>query len=388
MNVVCINFSKVIQSYVRLPLLLVCLLFIPAVSFSIKAQEVVERVSVAGSNEQWYAEGKERAGDARVAEFLGRPALWLKNGTQVMRSGLEFVAGTIEFDFAPMTNGNFLGVIFRRVSFGNHENVYLRLHRSGLYNAIQYAPRMNFSPTWQLYPEFNAVADFPRNQWTHVRLEVSATSMEMYLNNQVKPVLVVARLRGVTDKGAVSFWGRVSDKPAEWAVAVSNVSIRAANLSKTEPSGRCAPPAGTLTSWELAGPVKTEGTEVTSLPELKDWRAVVTEESGLVNINRALRRTPERSTAFARTTLAASDARLVLLQIGYSDDVTVFLNGEPVYRGINGFDSRHPEYMGFVKAGFENVYLKLRPGNNELVLAVTDDQRFGWGFIARLREKK
>ncbi len=267
---------------------------------------------MAGSNEQWYAEGKERASDARVAEFLGRQALWLKNGTQVMRSDLEFVDGTIEFDFAPMTNGNFLGVIFRRVSFGNHENIYLRLHRSGLYNAIQYAPRMNFSPTWQLYPEFNAVAEFPRNQWTHVRLEVSATSMEMYLHNQEKPVLVVARLRGVTDKGAVSFWGRVSDRPAEWAVAVSNVSIRPANSSKTGASGRPAPPPGTLMSWELAGPVKTEGAEVTSLPELKDWRAVATEESGLVNINRALRRTPERSTAFARTTLPASDARLAV----------------------------------------------------------------------------
>jgi hypothetical protein len=388
MNAVPINLWKVLQASVRPSHVLVGLLFILAVSFSTKAQEVVERVPVAGSNEQWYAEGKERASDARVAEFLGRQALWLKNGTQVMWSDLEFVGGTIEFDFAPMTNGNFLGVIFRRVSFGNHENIYLRLHRSGLYNAIQYAPRMNFSPTWQLYPEFNAVAAFPRNQWTHVRLEVSATSMEMYLNNQAKPVLVVARLRGVTDKGAVSFWGRVNDKPAEWAVAVSNVSIRPANFSKTESTGRPAPPAGTLTSWDLAGPVKTESAEVTSLPDLKEWQAVGTEESGLVNINRALRRSSERSTAFARTTLTASGARLVLLEIGYSDDVTVFLNREPVYRGINGFESRHPEYLGFVKPEFENVFLKLRPGNNELVLAVTDDQRFGWGFIARLKEKK
>jgi hypothetical protein len=388
MNSVCLNPWKFIKASVRRPDLLVGLLFVLAISFSTKAQEVVERVSVAGSNELWYAEGKERASDARVAEFLGRQALWLKNGTQVMRSDLEFVDGTIEFDFAPMANGNFLGVIFRRVSFGNHENIYLRLHRSGLYNAIQYAPRMNFSPTWQLYPEFNAVADFPRNQWTHVRLEISATSMEMYLQNQEKPVLVVARLRGVTDKGAVSFWGRVSDKPAEWAVAVSNISIRPANSSKNAPSSRPGPPPGTLTSWELAGPVKTEGAEVISLPELKDWRAVATEESGLVNINRALRRTPERSTAFARTTLSAAVARLVLLEIGYSDDVTVFLNGEPVYRGINGFDSRHAEYMGFVRAEFESVYLKLRPGKNDLILAMTDDQRFGWGFIARLKEQR
>ena len=388
MNVICLYLWKVLHAYFRTPTPLVCLVFLLAVSFPTKAQEVGERVVVAGSDGQWYAEGKERAGDARIAEFLGRQALWLKNGTQVMRSDLEFVGGTIEFDFAPMTNGNFLGVIFRRVSFGNHENIYLRLHRSGLYNAIQYAPRMNFSPTWQLYPEFNAVGDFPRNQWTHVRLEVHATSMEMYLNNQLKPVLAVARLRGVTEKGDVSFWGRVNDKPAEWAVAVSNVSIRPANSSRSDPTVRPAPPAGTLTSWELAGPVKTEGAEVTSLPELKEWQVVGTEESGLVNINRALRRSPGRSTAFARTMLPASEARLVLLEIGYSDDVTVFLNGEPVYRGINGFDSRHPEYMGFVKPEFEKVYLKLRPGNNELVLAVTDDQRFGWGFIARLQEKK
>lgn len=379
------NLWKVLRAYVMPPSAWLGLLFIVAVFFSTNAQQGTERVAVAGSNEQWYAEGKERASDARVAEFLGRQALWLRNSTQVMRSDVEFTVGTIEFDFAPMTNGNFLGVIFRRVSFGNHENIYLRLHRSGLYNAIQYAPRMNFSPTWQLYPEFNAVADFPRNQWTHVRLEITATSMEMYLNNQAKPVLVVARLRGVTDKGAVSFWGRVNDKPAEWAVAVSNVSIRPANSAKSEPTVRPAPPAGTLTSWELAGPVKTESEEITSLPELKEWRTVGAEESGLVNINRALRRSPGRSTAFARTTLPASEARLVLLQVGYSDDVTIFLNGEPVYRGINGFESRHPEYLGFVKPEFENVYLKLRPGNNDLVLAVSDDQRFGWGFIARLK---
>ncbi len=75
-----------------------------------------------------------------------------------------------------------------------------------------------------------------------------------------------------------------------------------------------------------------------------------------------------------------------MLELGYSDDVTVFLNGELVYTGVNGFESRHPEYMGFVKPDFEKVALKLRPGDNEIVLAVTDDQRFGWGFVARMKK--
>ncbi len=355
----------------------------------VSAQDQSEQ-TVEGSEAQWHIEGVDRKGDAKFADFLGRRALWLKNGTQVMRSNIEFVDGTIEFDMAPMVQGNFVGIIFRRESFGNHENVYLRLHRSGLYNAVQYAPRMNFSPTWQLYPEFNAVAEFPRMQWTHFRVEVRVTTLEVFVNSQTKPVLVVPRLRGNTEKGSVAFWGRVNNKPGEWAAAVSNISIRPANRTAAEsivPAAMdpAAFPAGTLSSWEIAGPVKAEAGRVAALPEIKEWRPLSVEESGLVNINRALRGTPGRTTAFARTTVKSSEARRVLLELGYSDDVTVFLNGQPVYSGINGFESRHPEYMGFVKAGYENIFLNLRAGDNEIVLAVTEEQRFGWGFIARLK---
>jgi hypothetical protein len=357
-------------------------------AFSADAQEKTGLIAIEGSAGQWYAEGAERAGDARIAEFLGRQSLWLRNSTQIMRAGVEFVDGTIEFDLAPMDKGNFVGLIFRRVNFGNHENIYLRLHRSGLYNAVQYAPRMNGSPTWQLYPEFNAVAEFPRNQWTHVRVEVRATEMEMYVNNQIKPVLVVSRLRGTTEKGTVSFWGRVNLQPSEWAAAVSNISIRPANPVKMATAVCPEPPAGTLTSWEVTAPVETEKGSVKTLPQIKEWTAVEAEESGLINLNRALKTNPGRWTAFARTTVKSNEARAALLELGYSDDVTVFLNGEVIYSGINGFESRHPEYMGFVKPEFENVVLKLRTGNNELVLAVTEDQKFGWGFIARLKEKE
>lgn len=363
----------------------VVLVFLGLFAFSAAAQEKTGQVAIEGSTGQWYAEGADRGRDARIAEFLGRQSLWLRNSTQIMREGIEFVDGTIEFDVAPMDKGNFVGIIFRRVNFGNHENIYLRLHRSGLYNAVQYAPRMNGSPTWQLYPEFNAVSEFPRNQWTHVRVEVRATEMEMYVNNQTKPVLVVLRLRGTTEKGSVSFWGRVNLQPTEWAAAVSNISIRPANPLKTVAAVRPAPPAGTLTSWQVAGPVQAEKVSFKNLPEVEEWRAVEVEESGLVNLNRTLKTNPGRWTAFARTTVKISEARAALLELGYSDDVTVFLNGEVIYSGINGFESRHPEYMGFVKPEYENVILKLHPGNNELVLAVTEDQKFGWGFIARLK---
>lgn len=379
--------SNIIRAYLRLLVLLSVVLTADSLApFSANAQQGSGRALVEGSNEEWFVEGANRAGDARIAEFLGRPALWLRNNTQIIRSGIDFADGTIEFDVAPMDRGHFIGLLFRRATATNQENIYLRAHRSGLYNALQYAARINGSSTWQLYPEFNASIDLPRNQWTHVRVEIKDTRLEVYVNNNSDPALVVPRLRGIPVRGSVAFWGRVNDAPTVWAAAVSNISIRPATPVETARAVSPSPPAGTLASWEVTGPVQSEKGAVTTLPHVKDWRAVPVEESGLVNLNRALGPQRGRWTGFARTIVKASEARTVRLELGYSDDVTVFLNGELAYAGVNGFESRHPEYMGFVKPEYESVALKLRAGDNEIVLAVTDDQRFGWGFIARLKE--
>ena len=80
----------------------------------------------------------------------------------------------------------------------------------------------------------------------------------------------------------------------------------------------------------------------------------------------------------------AETAGPVALDIGYSDEVTVFLDGVPLFSGVNGWESRYPGYLGYVRLGSDTVHLPLAVGANELVLAVTDDQRFGWGFAARL----
>jgi len=60
------------------------------------------------------------------------------------------------------------------------------------------------------------------------------------------------------------------------------------------------------------------------------------------------------------------------------------VNGELVYSGINGWDSRTPALASFVDARWESVSLPFKAGENEVVLAVADDQRFGWGFAMRI----
>jgi hypothetical protein len=69
--------------------------------------------------------------------------------------------------------------------------------------------------------------------------------------------------------------------------------------------------------------------------------------------------------------------------IGYSDDVSVFLNGNILYRGLSGQSFRDPEFLGIVSADNDAVYHPSKKGKNELALS---ERGGGWGFICRLEE--
>jgi hypothetical protein len=345
------------------------------------------RVTADLAGSEWLVEGAGRAGDVKIDTFLGRRSLWLRNSTQAIKSGARLVDGTIEFDVAPMDHGDFVAIVFRRESLQNHENIYLRPRSSGGFMAIQYAPRMNGSSTWQLYPEFTGRTEWPRNQWTHVRVEVSGSRMEVFVANGATPVVSVPRLRHASTAAAeVAFWARVNDKPAEWAAALSNIDIRPATSTAPRSPAPPAPPQY-VSRWDVAGPAKADRASAT-VPSGLDWKSISAEESGLVNLNAvfAAQGPQARFTAYARTFIDAPAARRLPAGIGYSDDVTVLVNGEPVYSGINGWNSRTPDYVSFVNADFERVWLPLKAGRNEIVLAVTDNQIFGWGVALKLLE--
>ena len=73
------------------------------------------------------------------------------------------------------------------------------------------------------------------------------------------------------------------------------------------------------------------------------------------------------------------------MKIGYSDDVVVFLNGHPICAGNNSIGARGPEFLGLLSVSDDAVYLPLKKGDNELVLAVTEF--FGeWGFICQMSD--
>ena len=357
-----------------------CLL---AVAPSIAARQAA-RTPVGPAAQGWAVDRADLAGNVKFEPILGRAdAMVLRGNTHVVKTGLDFGDGTISFDLAPLADGDFAAITFRRQSFTNHENIYLRLRRSGEFMAMQYAPRVNGSSTWQLYREFAVAVDWPRHQWTRVRVDVTGSKMDVYVGEAKAPSLTVPRLKNGTTGGEIGFWARVNDKPMEWAAAISNLQITrsASPVTVTQPADA---PVEFVWNWQVSDPIPAEGPTKTLPASITKWTAARAEESGLINVNRLFNVQKGRSVVFAKHVIRSDAARRVLAGIGYSDDVTVFVNGAPIYAGINGWDTRTPQLASFVDSRWESVFLPFREGDNEIVLAIADDQRFGWGFALRI----
>ena len=96
---------------------------------------------------------------------------------------------------------------------------------------------------------------------------------------------------------------------------------------------------------------------------------------------------PGMKVIYARTSIESEREQVKKLYIGYSDDVSVFLNGKILYRGRSAQGFRDPGFLGIVNPENDAVYLPLKKGSNELMLAVSE-LGGGWGFICRLVEWK
>jgi hypothetical protein len=94
---------------------------------------------------------------------------------------------------------------------------------------------------------------------------------------------------------------------------------------------------------------------------------------------------PGMKVLYARTFMESDREQVKKLSIGYSDDVSVFLNGKILYRGRSAQGFRDPGFLGIVNPENDAVYLPLKKGRNELMLAVSE-LGGGWGFVCRLED--
>ena len=354
----------------RLRMVVALLCVMPAVASA--RQQAVEF-----GGQQWQFADR----GAHLMPYMNRPSLFLDNGIAYVPSA-AFADGVIEFDVAILGNAGFAGVVFRGASAADYELIYLRTARSRQWDALQYTPIVNHQEAWQLYTGegFNAAAELPANRWVHVRVEVDGYIARVFLDNASNPALTVRELRRPWSAGFVGLWGRFG------AANFSNFKFTRADRQKPSRS-RAERTAGAITRWELSA--SFDAASVAHDRRLEDqgkqahWQAVEAEPNGLLNFaEHRMLPDAERGVAFARTVITASSAERVRLSFGYSDDVTVLLNGRPVFAGRASYLSRDGSYLGSLTHQ-DAVFLDLNRGDNEVIFVVAE--RFGgWGLSAAI----
>jgi len=336
-----------------------------------------------------FNQGWELKGDGvTTAPYMGKEALRLGTGFAYRRD-VRLQDGTIELDFATTGSRSFFYVQFRLESDREFEEIYFRPHKTGLGDALQYNPVYKGESNWQLYHGEGATAgvDLPRNEWTHLKIVLQGDRLAVFVGDAKTPQLLVPRLARSPASGYVALRSFVPDGRKEPVTSFANVVVRPNAIDFDFPvrGPDPAPLPGVVTEWLVSEPFVTPDGAVTTLPPVSGWENVSTDPSGLLVLLRHVARPKrgERATVLAKLTLTAASDERPPLHLGYSDEVTVFLNGAPLFSADDSYSFDRPRREGVM--GFEQatVFLPLRPGENELVLAVTDVFG-GWGLMGRL----
>ena len=354
-----------------------------------------QTLSVPPDSPRWELQGK-----AKVDEYLGRKCLELDGGAAILKD-FQMRDAVIDVEMATTPARGFAGFLFRIANEGEFgEELYLRPHKSGLPDALQYTPVLHGGRNWQIYngAGFTGAVDIPMGEWFHVRLEVAGAQAKLWVKDMEKPALVMDDLKSGVQKGDLALLCLLG--PTRF----SNFEIRATSDAPWERHLPPMPP-NILTTWKLSPEYDALARDLerpltpTEAAQIQ-WQDVEAEPPGFVVINRfrespqvrvtfendfskRLNPQPGMKVVYAKTTIESDRDQVKKLAIGYSDDVSVFLNGQILFRGRSAQGFRAPGFLGIVSPDDDAVYLPLRKGTNELVLAVSE-LGGGWGFICRL----
>jgi hypothetical protein len=362
-----------------------------------RTAQTPQKLSVPPDSPRW-----ELQEQAKPVEYQGRKSLFLNGGAAILKD-FEMRDGIIDVDVATPASRGFFGFQFRLDKDGaNGEWVYLRQHKSGYPDAMQYTPVLNTGANWQIYngPGFTGAVDIPKDVWFHLRLEVTGAQARLYVKDMDKPALVMNDLKSGIQKGQVALHVLTG------ATYFSNFEIQTTPDAVWE---RHWPPmpAGTLTRWSLSPSYDAlarnlEVPLTSSESASMQWQNVEAEPPGFVVIYRyreaphlrvsfandfskRLEPQPGTKVVYARTNIDSDRDQLKKLHLGYSDEVSVFLNGKILFRGRSAQNFRDPGFLGIVNPENDTIYLPLKKGSNELMLAVSE-LGGGWGFVCRLVE--
>ncbi|MFC2160602.1 SMP-30/gluconolactonase/LRE family protein [Acidobacteriota bacterium] len=320
---------------------------------------------------------------AETVDYLDKKAF---RGAAILKD-VEFTNGVIEVDIAFQGSRCFAGLMFRMNSEADYEEIYLRPHQTNTPDAFQYSPVFNGLSGWQLYngPGFTGAVNIPYEQWIHVKMEISGTQARVFIGASERPAIMINDLKHGNSTGWIGVKG-----PNNGIAHFANFSYRHDETLKFDSPPPVPVPSGLLLNWDLSEPVKITQIDREKAPSNTQlnslhWTKITGESAGLVDISRTFaKQGTDPDCVLARTIVSSETDQMKRLHFGYSDEVSIFLNGHILFRGNNEYRRRSARFLGVAGLN-DSVYLPLKKGKNELLFMVTENFG-GWGFICRLTD--
>lgn len=317
----------------------------------------------------------------KVSEVSGKQAY---SGAAFLKN-CSMENGTIEFNMLVTGQRGYPGLMFRMAVPGDYERVYLRPHLPSYFqNVVQYCGTFNDIDAWQLYSGkgYTASAEIVKNEWFHVKVEISGSQARVFLNDQPKPALHIRQLAHGKRAGGIGV--SCADDGSAW---FADFSWKTDNSLDFPPETREHLPYGVVDNWQISRVFKMNEADNERMPGdqgLNDlhWIAATCRGDGIVDISRYYPRTGNLpDIIFAKAILEEKSDTAKMFSFGYSDMISVFLNGKLLFAGNSAYTSRDPSFQGIVGLN-DYIVLPLKKGRNELMIALTENFG-GWGFIFR-----
>jgi hypothetical protein len=324
----------------------------------------------------FHSDGWDWGEGEREWSIFRRRMSTVARGFAAALADVELEDGWVELELAVGAERSFHGIVWRAADDRNYESFFVRPHQVGNPDAVQYTPVTNGISSWQLYhgDGFWAPLRFPVGDWFRIRVDFAGSRAEVRVGD-LTTVALVCPLKEPRRRGRIG-------------VLVSGPDVHFGDLafghdSEVDPAPppQPAPPAGVIRAWDVSNAFAEEELEQ-ERTRPRSWTPVESEPGGLVDLARVQGIEDGRNTVLARATIPADSSGAKAVQLGFSDRAHVYLNGAALYGGDATYRSRDYRFLGSI-GWHDTVYLPLEKGDNELVVAVSEDFG-GWGVQARV----
>jgi len=241
---------------------------------------------------------------------------------------------------------------------------------------------------WKLFPMAQRPVRMPKGEWARVRVDVGDTFANVFVNDGREPCYTVRHLP--FSRGGVRLWNYVGSAFFR--------DLRVTALEPGEARPALADPWDAVVGKEIVrgwamSPPLAEGAAVdgpAAAAANEAWRDAWADARGVVVISAAGREyVAGKCVVLAKAVVGSSDGRARVARLTYTDQLTMWLNGDEVFRGERRgwFDpGRSAEgWFGRLKPDQFHAVLPLRAGANELLVRLeVNEPLFGSGFWVRV----